>query len=107
LLAGLEIVCPSVKEPVRHVYHLYVIRTKKRDSLQAFLKDNGVGTLIHYPIPIHLQNAYKRLGYQRGDLPLTEQCSEEILSLPFFPEITESEIGEVAGKIQSFMEKQP
>jgi dTDP-4-amino-4,6-dideoxygalactose transaminase len=105
LLAGTEIVCPTEKEPVRHVYHLYVIRTERRDSLQAFLKEQGIGTLIHYPTPIHLQNAYKNLGYLRGDLPLTEQCSQEILSLPLFPELTESEIELVASKIRHFMEK--
>jgi len=106
LLAGLEIVCPTEKEPVRHVYHLYVIRTKRRDSLQPFLKEQGIGTLIHYPTPIHLQNAYKHLGYCGGDLPQTEQCSQEILSLPFFPEMAELGIEEVASKIRSFMKKQ-
>jgi dTDP-4-amino-4,6-dideoxygalactose transaminase len=104
-LGGSEIVCPVEKEPVKHVYHLYVIRTKKRDSLQSFLKENGISTLIHYPVPIHLQNAYRHLGYRRGDLPFTEKCSEEILSLPFFPEMAESEIEEVASKIRSFMEQ--
>jgi dTDP-4-amino-4,6-dideoxygalactose transaminase len=105
LLEGTEIICPMEKEPARHVYHLYVIRTKKRDSLQAFLKKHGIGTLIHYPTPIHLQNAYRHLGFYQGDLPWTEQCSQEVLSLPFFPEITESEMEEVASKIRSFMEE--
>lgn len=106
LLAGLEIVCPIEKEPVRHVYHLYVIRTKRRNSLQVFLKEQGIGTLIHYPTPIHLQNAYKHLGYFQGDLPRTEQCSQEILSLPFFPEMTEPQIEEVANRIRHFLKKQ-
>ena len=102
-LEGTDIVCPTEKEPAHHVYHLYVIRTKRRDSLQAFLKEQGIGTLVHYPIPIHLQQAYKHLGYARGDLPLTEACSQEILSLPFFPELTESEIETVALNIRQFM----
>jgi dTDP-4-amino-4,6-dideoxygalactose transaminase len=106
LLEGTEVVCPTEKDSVGHVYHLYVIRTKKRNSLQAFLKEQGIGTLIHYPIPIHLQNAYKHLGYFRGDLPQTEQCSQEILSLPFFPEMAESQIEEVANKIRHFLKEQ-
>lgn len=104
LLEGTEIVCPTEKEPVRHVYHLYVIRTKKRDSLQAFLGERGIGTLIHYPTPIHLQNAYKNLEYRRGDLPSTELCSREILSLPLFPEMAESEIELVASRIRHFVD---
>lgn len=105
-LKGLEIVCPIEKEPAQHVYHLYVIRTRKRDSLQAFLKEREISTLIHYPVPIHLQNAYRNLGYQKGDLPFTEQCSKEILSLPFFPEMTEREMEEVTRTIRSFIEGQ-
>ena len=103
LLEGSEVICPIERKPVRHVYHLYVIRTKKRDFLQAFLRENGIGTLIHYPVPIHLQNAYKNLGYRKGDLPMTEQYSREILSLPFFPEMTEVEIKEVVSKILFFL----
>jgi dTDP-4-amino-4,6-dideoxygalactose transaminase len=103
-LEGFGIVCPTEKKPAHHVYHLYVIRTKRRDSLQAFLEGQGIGTLVHYPIPIHLQHAYKHLGYDRGDLPLTEACSQEILSLPFFPELTESEIETVVLTIRTFMD---
>jgi dTDP-4-amino-4,6-dideoxygalactose transaminase len=102
-LEGTGIVCPTERQPTHHVYHLYVIRTKKRDSLQAFLEGQGIGTLIHYPIPIHLQEAYKHLGYARGDLLLTEACSQEILSLPLFPELTESEIDTVVLAIRTFM----
>jgi dTDP-4-amino-4,6-dideoxygalactose transaminase len=101
-LASLSVVCPVEKRGSRHVYHLYVIRAAKRDSLQAFLKARGIETLIHYPIPIHRQNAYKELGVRRGELPLTEQYSRKILSLPFFPEIEEWEIDEVAAGIEAF-----
>ena len=94
--------CPLEDEPGRHVYHLYVIGTRERDALQAFLRENGIETFIHYPVPIHLQKAYRGLGYGRGDLPLTEQCSREILSLPIYPEIGESEIEEVAKRILFF-----
>jgi dTDP-4-amino-4,6-dideoxygalactose transaminase len=95
--------CPVEKEQAKHVYHLFVIRTKKRNALQAFLKVKGIETLIHYPIPIHLQKAFRELGYRRGALPLTEQYAREVLSLPFFPEITESEIEEVATQIKLFV----
>lgn len=103
-LASLGIVCPLERKGSRHVYHLYVVRTGKRDALQRFLKKRGIDTLIHYPIPIHQQKAFKELGYRRGDLPLTEQYSRKILSLPFFPEIKESEMEEVVRGIQHFME---
>src|SRR4030042_1430182 len=106
ILAPLGIICPSEGLGVKHVYHLYVIRTRERDALQVFLEKKGIQTLIHYPVPIHLQKAYKDLGYRHGDLPLTEQCSLEILSLPFFPELKECEIGEVAESIRSFMKNE-
>jgi dTDP-4-amino-4,6-dideoxygalactose transaminase len=102
-LAPLGVLCPFEKKGVRHVYHLYVVRTAKRDSLQSFLKKRGIHTLIHYPIPIHQQKAFKELGYRRGDFPLTEQSSRKILSLPFFPGMKESEMEEVAGEIDHFM----
>jgi len=106
MLAPLGIVCPSEGLGVKHVYHLYVIRTRERDALQVFLKKKGIQTLIHYPVPIHLQKAYKDLGYHHGDLPLTEQCSLEILSLPFSPGVRESEMEEVANGIRSFLNSQ-
>ncbi len=102
MLASTDVICPVEREEARHVYHLFVIRTKKRNGLQASLKERGIDTLIHYPIPIHLQKAYKDLGYQRGDFPVTERFSKQVLSLPFFPEFTESEMDEVAGAIRLF-----
>ncbi|HXX34196.1 MAG TPA: DegT/DnrJ/EryC1/StrS family aminotransferase [Thermodesulfobacteriota bacterium] len=97
-------VCPSEKKGVRHVYHLYTIKTGKRDALQRFLKRRGIETLIHYPIPIPLEKAYREMGYRRGDFPLTDQWSRKILSLPFFPEMKESEMNEVAEGIRCFFE---
>jgi dTDP-4-amino-4,6-dideoxygalactose transaminase len=99
---GSGVICPIEKEGARHVYHLFVIRSKKRNGLQASLKERGIDTLIHYPIPIHLQKAYKDLGYKRGDLPMTEQYSREILSLPFFPEMTEREMDDVGDQVKNF-----
>jgi len=104
MLEGSKVICPLERELSQHVYHLFVIRTKKRNALQTFLKKKGIETLIHYPIPIHLQKAYKDLGYQRGDLPLTERSAQEVLSLPFSQGITESEIEEVAHQIRCFFE---
>lgn len=101
-LEGSGVVCPVEKEGSHHVYHLFVIRSKRRNGLQASLKERGINTLIHYPIPIHLQKAFVEWGYQRGDLPVTERFSKQVLSLPFFPELTESEMDEVAGAIRLF-----
>jgi dTDP-4-amino-4,6-dideoxygalactose transaminase len=94
--------CPVEKEQAHHVYHLFAIRSRKRDSLQTFLKEQGVETLIHYPVPIHLQDSYRELRYRRGDLPITERCSREVLSLPLFYGLTHEEIEEVAETIRSF-----
>lgn len=85
---------PSITVPVepswaRSVYHLYVIHTKNRDSLQQHLTENKIGTGLHYPLPLHLQNAYAHLGYTKGDFPVTEKLANELLSLPMFPELTE------------------
>jgi dTDP-4-amino-4,6-dideoxygalactose transaminase len=104
-LEGSGVVCPVEKEGSHPVYHLFVIRSKRRNGLQTFLKEKGIDTLIHYPIPIHLQKAYKDLGYQRGNFPITELHSREVLSLPFFPEMIESEIEEVAEGIRSWAKR--
>lgn len=100
------ITCPAEKEDARHVYHLYVIRTAQRDALQRFLHHKGIGTLIHYPLPIHLQEAYGELPYREGDLPMSEGACREVLSLPCFPEMTEREIEEVAGAVGGFFESE-
>ena len=70
------------------VYHLYVVRVAERDQVQARLTAAGIGTGIHYPVPVHLQKAYSSLGYRAGDLPLTERLAREVLSLPMFPKIS-------------------
>jgi len=84
------------------VYHLFVIRSPKRDTLQKHLADKGIQTLIHYPVPIHLQPAYKDKGWKKGDYPIAEQLSDEILSLPMYPEMTEAQVKEVCEAIASF-----
>ena len=102
-LSPLGVGCPSEKKGVRHVYHLFTVKIRERDSLQAFLKRKGIETLIHYPIPIPFEKAYQELRYGRRNLPLTNQWSRRILSLPFFPEMNESEIEEVVDGISRFM----
>lgn len=83
-----------------HVYHLYVIRVKNRDSLQNYLTDKGITTGIHYPVPIHFQEAYRYLGYKVGDFPITERYADEILSLPMYPELTQEQVIYVADKVK-------
>lgn len=101
-LEGAEVICPVEKEGSDHVYNLFVIRTKRREALKDFLKMKGVNTLIHYPVPIHHQKVFKTLRAQERNLPVTEKISREVLSLPLFPEITNSELEEVCQHIHSF-----
>jgi dTDP-3-amino-3,4,6-trideoxy-alpha-D-glucose transaminase len=82
---------PAVAPWAHHVYHLYVVRTPRREELRRLLADRGVGTLVHYPLPVHLQPAYRDLGNGIGSLPVTERVVEEILSLPMFPELSEDD----------------
>jgi dTDP-4-amino-4,6-dideoxygalactose transaminase len=98
------VICPTERDGAHPVYHLFVVRSRDRNSLQASLEEKGIGTLVHYPVPIHLQEAYQELGYRRGDLPVTEKCAREVLSLPFFPELTEQEMEEVQGQIKKYFE---
>jgi dTDP-4-amino-4,6-dideoxygalactose transaminase len=87
----------------RAVYHLYVVRTNDRDGLMAYLKDRGIGTGIHYPIPLHLQRAYTFLNYARGDFPVTELVAEQIVSLPMFPQLTAPQQRRVVGAMAHFV----
>ncbi len=93
-VAGVQI--PAVRNDRTHVYHLYVIRVKDRERVLSALKDAGIGALIHYPIPIHLQEAYQDAGYHRGDFPVAEAAADEIVSLPMFPYMTRAQVDEVA-----------
>ena len=80
----------------RHVYHVYAVRSAGRDGLQRLLQADGVHTGLHYPIPVHLQQAHADLGHQAGDFLESEAASREVLSLPMFPEMTESQVEQVA-----------
>ena len=103
-LAGIaHITLPEIKEGATHVYHIYLIRTPHRDRLQQFLTDNGIGTLIHYPIPPHLQKAYEHLGYTKGAFPIAEEIAETCLSLPLWPGMDKEVIIFIAKTITSFI----
>jgi dTDP-4-amino-4,6-dideoxygalactose transaminase len=101
-LAHTGLVLPQAKQQAEHVYHQYVIRSQDRDSLRAYLNQNGVHTLIHYPLPIHLQPAYRgRIRIAPHGLPQTESLCQEILSLPMHPQLTEQQVTTVAHLIGS------
>jgi dTDP-4-amino-4,6-dideoxygalactose transaminase len=85
------------------VYHLYVVRVQDREALQAHLADAGIGTGVHYPIPLHLQRAYEHLGYKKGALPVTERVAAEIVSLPMFPQMTPGQQLEVAQRVKEHL----
>ena len=97
-----NILTPHEPEWAKAVYHLYIIRTRKRDELQKYLSENGVNTGLHYPIPIHFQNAYRRARASNGSYPVTEKVANEILSLPMFPSLTTEQIEYIAEKIKEF-----
>ena len=96
LLAGGPYVLPGVAANRAHIFHLYVIEADNRRQVQELLSANGVATGIHYPIPIHMQEACKELGYHYGDFPATEAASDRILSLPMYPELSEEQLEHVA-----------
>jgi dTDP-4-amino-4,6-dideoxygalactose transaminase len=100
-----EIVMPYTHEKATHVYHIYMIRTKKRNELQAFLSEMGIGTLIHYPIPPHLQEAYKHLNFGKGDFSLAEEIAATCLSLPMWPGMTYEQVKIVAENCKKFFAK--
>jgi dTDP-4-amino-4,6-dideoxygalactose transaminase len=94
---GIEgVATPFEANYARHVYHVYAIRVQERDEVRRYLEEKEIGCGVHYPIPIHLQEAYRRLGYTAGAFPVAENLAEEFLSLPMFPELTEEQIEYVA-----------
>jgi dTDP-4-amino-4,6-dideoxygalactose transaminase len=97
------IVIPKEASWTKGVYHLYVVRVQEREAFQAALAEAGIGTGIHYPIPLHLQKAYENLGYKKGDFPVTERVASEIVSLPMFPQMTNEQLDEVAAKVRELL----
>ena len=96
------IVLPKTAEGADHIYHQYVIRCRERERLISYLKDNGISTIIHYPIPPHLAEAYEYLGHKKGDYPITEQYADEVLSIPMFNGMLKEEQDYVIDVINSF-----
>ena len=102
-LSGIEgITLPIIADGGTSVYHIYPIRSNRRDELQVHLAEKGIGTMIHYPIPPHLQKAYKDLNYKEGDFPLAEAIAKTCLSLPLSPGLTEVEVDYICESIKSF-----
>lgn len=97
-----KIIKPDVKQNCSSVWHQYVIRSSERDELIEYLKERNIGTIIHYPIPPHLAEAYQYLGYKEGDFPITETYAKSVLSLPVYNGITDEELQYVADEINKF-----
>jgi dTDP-4-amino-4,6-dideoxygalactose transaminase len=100
-----DLILPRLAHSATSVYHLYIIRTKHRDDLQKYLADLGIGTMIHYPIPPHLQKAYAELGYIKGSFPFSEEIADTCLSLSIWPNLTISEIMIIVNAIKLFFNK--
>ena len=98
------LILPIVADHATHTYHLYVVRTNKRDALMDYLSGHEIGTLIHYPIPPHLQKAYSNLGFSKGDFPIAEEIADTCLSLPIWPGMNETEVEFVAKSIKQFFQ---
>ena len=99
-----EVYIPKEQEEKVNTYHTFVIQTKKRNELKAFLMKQGIETAIHYPIPIHLQPASKGFGYKTGDLPLAENQAKMILTLPINQSLTQNKIEATIGNINNFFD---
>jgi dTDP-4-amino-4,6-dideoxygalactose transaminase len=105
-LKGSGVTTPEIPSDIhRHVFYTYTIRVPggRRDDLRKFLGERGIGTQIHYPVPIHLQQSAEFLGYRKGDLPVTEKVAGEVLSIPMFAELTAEQVERVASAIREFM----
>ncbi len=95
-----EITAPQVQEYAKHVFHIYAVRVQRRDEIMRLLEENGIGCAVHYPVPVHLQEAYASLGYGEGSFPVAERVASEFLSLPMFPELTSEQVALVADTLK-------
>jgi dTDP-4-amino-4,6-dideoxygalactose transaminase len=98
-----QIQLPEVAKNCTSVFHIYQIRIQNRDKLQKFLFDNGISTMVHYPVPPHLQKAYKSLGFKKGDFPISEKNSDTTLSLPMDPFIEKGQVDYICDTIKNFL----
>jgi dTDP-4-amino-4,6-dideoxygalactose transaminase len=101
-----DVIIPEISSERTHIFHQYTIRTKYRDKLQKYLKEKGIPTMIYYPLPLHLQPAFKYLGYKKGDFSESEKAAQEVLSLPIYPELSQKEQDFIIRKIKEFYENQ-
>ena len=99
-----NIILPLLAVGCTSIYHIFMIRTKNRDMLQKYLQERNIQTMIHYPLPPHLQEAYKGLNFKRGDFPISEEIAETSLSIPMGPHLTYDDIEYVANNINSFFQ---
>ncbi len=103
-LQGVDgIITPQAAAGANHVYHVYAIRIKRRDELIQMFKEKGIGAIVHYPIPLHLQKAYQDLGYGQGDFPVSERIAKEIISLPIYPQMKKSQVKFVVEALKKFL----
>ena len=104
-LRGITSQCVRLPQPLENsecIWHQFVVRCKKRDRLASYLKEKGIDTLIHYPVPPHLSEAYRYLNLKKGDLPVTEQFAREVLSLPVYNGMTRAEQDYVTAAVNAF-----
>ncbi len=94
--AGTDVVAPVVAPGVEHIYHQYTVRVPHRDAVAKTLTEQGIGNMIYYPVPLHVQSAYAYLGYRHGDFPVTEAAAAEVLSLPIYAELADAAVSQVA-----------
>jgi len=97
-----EVRTPFVDPANESIYNQYTIRTERRDGLQSFLKERGIGTAIYYPLPLHLQPCFAYLGYKQGSCPESERAAAEVLSLPIYPELTTAQLDEVIEGVRAY-----
>lgn len=97
--------CPSEKPGFKHVFNLYTIMSERRDEIKKALSENGISSVVYYPLPLHLQKALSFLGYKKGDFPVAERASKEVLSLPIYPELEDSTIERIADIVKSVLKK--
>lgn len=93
---------PHTSDGNHHIFHVYAVLSDRRDALQAHLDSKGIPTLIYYPLPLHLQQVYRDLGYQEGDFPIAERASKKILPLPMYPELTDEQVDYIIEIVRDF-----
>jgi dTDP-4-amino-4,6-dideoxygalactose transaminase len=93
---------PVRRPGVKHVYHLYILRTERRDELVRYLNERGIEAKVHYPIPMHLQEASRDLGYKRGDFPISERDADQVVTLPVHQHLTDEEVAYTIATVRAF-----